>query len=142
VVAVDAGPVSQFTAHAEAADSSQDRGNNMAAEGEQGADGASCGWRDVVAAGPAGFVHELLAVELAQVISRLPDGIGVVAAAFLGAELRRVRLAADSGGGAGRQLAGLRQRRRNGADLGCSLRANSSPDTGRRQSQCLRIARL
>jgi hypothetical protein len=33
----------------------------------------------VVAAGPPGFVHELLAAELAQVISRLPDGIAVVA---------------------------------------------------------------
>jgi hypothetical protein len=51
----------------------------MVAEGEQGADGAGGGWRDVVAAGPAGFVHELLTVELAQVISRLPDGIAVVA---------------------------------------------------------------
>ena len=51
----------------------------MVAEGEQGADGAGGGWRDVVAAGPAGFVHELLAAELAQVISRLPDGIAVVA---------------------------------------------------------------
>jgi hypothetical protein len=85
VVAVDAGPVSRFTAHAEAAHSGQDRGNDIAAEGEQGADGARGGCRDVVAAGPAGFVHDLLALELAQVISRLPDGIAVVAAAFLGA---------------------------------------------------------
>ena len=51
----------------------------MVAEGEQGADGAGGGWRDVVAAGPAGFARELLAGELAQVISRLADGIAVVA---------------------------------------------------------------
>ena len=51
----------------------------MVAEGKQGADGAGGGWRDVVAAGPAGFVQEMLAAKLAQVITRLPDGIAVVA---------------------------------------------------------------
>ena len=34
---------------------------------------------DVAAAGPAGFVHELLAAELAQVIGGLPGGVAVVA---------------------------------------------------------------
>ena len=79
VVAVGGGPDSGLASHPGAADSGQDRGDDLVAEGEQGADGAGGGWRDVVAAGPAGFVHELLAAELAQVISRLPDGIAVVA---------------------------------------------------------------
>jgi hypothetical protein len=78
-VAVGGGPDSGLASHPGAADSGQDRGDDMMAEGEQGADSAGGGWRDVVAAGPAGFVHELLAAELAQVISRLPDGIAVVA---------------------------------------------------------------
>jgi hypothetical protein len=43
VVAVDPGPVSRFAAHAGAADSGQDRGNDVIAEGEQGADGAGGG---------------------------------------------------------------------------------------------------
>ena len=68
-----------LAAHPRAADSGQDRGDNVVAEGKQGADGAGGGWRDMVAAGPAGFIHGLFAAELAQVISRLPDGIAVVA---------------------------------------------------------------
>ncbi len=83
VVAVGDCPDSRFASHAGVADSGQDRGDDVVAEGEQGADGAGRGWRDVVAAGPAGFVHELLVVELAQVISRLPDGVAVVAGDLL-----------------------------------------------------------
>src|SRR5258708_25162993 len=50
VVAVGGGPGLGFAAHPGAADSGQDRGDDMVAEGEQGADSAGGGWRDVVAA--------------------------------------------------------------------------------------------
>src|SRR5205807_1784528 len=79
VVAVGGGPDLGFAAHAGAADPGKDRGDDVIAEGEQGADGAGGGWRDVVAAGPAGFVHELLAAELFQVVGGLPGGVAVVA---------------------------------------------------------------
>jgi hypothetical protein len=78
VVTVDGGPDLGFAAHAGAADPGQDRCDDVVAEGEQRGDDAGAVRRDVVAAGPAGFVRELPAAELAQVVSRLPDGIAVV----------------------------------------------------------------
>ena len=75
VVTVDAGPVRGFASHAGAADAGEDRGDDLVAEGEQGGDGARGAGRDVVAAGPAGFVDELFAAELAQVVGGLADGV-------------------------------------------------------------------
>jgi hypothetical protein len=74
IVAVDGGLDLGFPAHAGAADPGEDRRDDVVAEGEQGADGAGGVWRDVAAAGPAGFVDELLAAEFAQVVCGLPDG--------------------------------------------------------------------
>jgi hypothetical protein len=51
----------------------------VVAEGEQRGDGAGGLRRDVVAAGPAGFVDEVLAAELAQVVSGLPGGVAFLA---------------------------------------------------------------
>ena len=78
VVTVDGGPDLGLAAHAGAADAGEDRGDNVVAEGEQRADGAGGVWRDVVAAGSAGFVDELLAAELAQVVGGLPGGVAVL----------------------------------------------------------------
>ena len=50
----------------------------MVAEGEQRGDDAGAVCRDVVAAGPARFVDELLAAELAQVAGGLPGGVAVL----------------------------------------------------------------
>src|SRR6185437_10345649 len=50
----------------------------MVAEGEQRGDDASTVCRDVVAAGLAMFVDELLAAELAQVVGGLPGGVAVL----------------------------------------------------------------
>ena len=55
VVAVDLGPGFGFAALSWAADSGQDRGDDVVAEGEQGGDGAGGVEWHVVAAGPAGF---------------------------------------------------------------------------------------
>jgi hypothetical protein len=57
----------------------EDGRDDMVAEGEQGGDGAGAVRRDMVAADPAGFIDELLAAELAQVIGGLPGGVSVVA---------------------------------------------------------------
>jgi hypothetical protein len=65
-------------AHAGAADPGQDRGDDVVAQGQQGGDGAGGVWRDVVAAGPAGFGDELLAAEFTQVVGGLPGGVAVV----------------------------------------------------------------
>ena len=51
----------------------------MVAEGEQGSDGPGGLRRDVVAAGPAGFVDKVLAAELTQVVSGLPGGVAFLA---------------------------------------------------------------
>lgn len=78
VVAVDGGPVCRFASHARAADAGEDGCDDMVAEGEQRDHGpAGVRW-DVVTAGPAGFVDQLLAAELAQVVSGLPGGVAVL----------------------------------------------------------------
>jgi len=51
----------------------------VVAEGEQRGDHAGAAGRDVVAAGAAGLVDQLLAAELAQVIASLPGGVAVLA---------------------------------------------------------------
>jgi hypothetical protein len=50
----------------------------VVAEGEKRCDDAGAVCRDMVAAGPAGFVDELLAAELAQVVGGLPGGVAVL----------------------------------------------------------------
>jgi len=97
VVTVGGSPDFGFTAHAGAADAGEDRCDDVVAQGEQGADGADGGWRDVVAAGPAGFVRELLAAELAQVAGGLPGGVAVAAGDL--ADSGGVHAGAVQGGG-------------------------------------------
>jgi hypothetical protein len=78
VVTVDAGPVRGFASHARAAHRGEDRGDDLVAQGEQGGDGARGRGRDVVAAGSAGFIDEVFAPQLAQVVAGLADGAAAV----------------------------------------------------------------
>ena len=87
VVAVDAGPVRGFASHARAAQPGEDRGDDLIAEGEQGGDRACGGCPDVVAAASAGFVDELFAPQLAQVVAGLADGVAAVIGAGEGVHL-------------------------------------------------------
>jgi hypothetical protein len=52
--------------------------DDVIAEGEQGGDGAGDAGRDVVSAGLAGLADEVLAAEVAQVVSGLPGGVPVL----------------------------------------------------------------
>jgi hypothetical protein len=78
VVAVDGGPDLGLAALPGAADSGQDRCDDVVAEGEKRCDDAGAVCRDMVAAGPAGFLDELFAPELAQVVAGLPGGVAVL----------------------------------------------------------------
>ena len=78
VVAVDGGPDLGLAAHARAADPGQDGRDNVIAECKQRGDGTGAVRRDMVAAGPARFIDEVLAAELAQVVGGLPGGVAVV----------------------------------------------------------------
>lgn len=80
VVLVDGGPVGGLAAEAGAADAGEDGGDDMLAEGEQGGDGAGGVGGDVVAAGAAGLVEQLLAADLAEVVGGLAGcvvGVGL-----------------------------------------------------------------
>jgi tetratricopeptide (TPR) repeat protein len=104
VVAVDGGPDLGLAAHAGAADAGHEGRDDVVAEGEQRGDEAGAVRRNLVAAGPAGLVDEVLAAELAQVVSGLPDGVAVMPGhlAYLGGVL---------GGGEPARCRGERQRR-------------------------------
>ena len=71
VVTVDACPVRGFASHAGAAHRGEDRSDDLVAEGEQGGDGACGECPNVITAGPCGFVEQLFAADLAQVVGRL-----------------------------------------------------------------------
>src|SRR5262249_34399741 len=76
VVAVDSGPGLGLAALARAADASQDRGDDLVAEGEQSGDGAGGAWTQVVGAVSAGLVDQLLAADLSQVVGGLWERVG------------------------------------------------------------------
>ena len=68
-----------FASHVGAAHRSEDRGDDLIAQGEQGGNGSRGQRRDDVAAGSAGFVDELFAAQLAQVVAGLAEAVaGVV----------------------------------------------------------------
>ena len=75
VVTVDSGPDAGLAVHAGAADPGKDGRDDVVPESERGGDDAGAVWRDMVAAGSAGFAEELLATELAQVVGGLPGGV-------------------------------------------------------------------
>ena len=75
VVTVDGGPGDGFAATSGAADTGQDQGDDLLAEGQRGRDGAGRIVGDVVAPGPAGFGDQLFAAELAQVVGALAGGV-------------------------------------------------------------------
>jgi hypothetical protein len=75
VVAVDGGPVGRLASHPGASDAGDDRGYDLITQDEQRSDGPGLLRRDVVAARAAGFDDQVLAAQLAQIVSGLADGV-------------------------------------------------------------------
>src|SRR6266702_3858819 len=79
VVAVHASPDGGFASHAGAADSGEDRADDLVTEGKQGSDGAGGLRGDAVAPRAAWLDDEVLPAELAQVVSGLADRVAGLA---------------------------------------------------------------
>ena len=73
VVAVDGGPGGWWSAAAGDADTGEDGGDDVIAQGEDGDDGSGRLGVDVVAAAAARFVDEVVAAEFAEVVGGLAE---------------------------------------------------------------------
>src|SRR6266567_6529988 len=75
VVTVDAGRVGGLASQAGAADTGDERGDDLVAEGEKRRDRAGGAGRDAVTACVPGLDGQVLAPQLAQVVAALADGV-------------------------------------------------------------------
>src|SRR4249920_2631713 len=78
VVLVDGGQPGRDVVVPADPDAGQDRDDDMVPEGEQGRYGPGGRAGQIVAAGPRGFDHELLAAEFAQIVGGLAGVVGGV----------------------------------------------------------------